>query len=241
LNNSTEQQDGSLDVDLARRTLLVKARLDGLILSVELTLISILLGADLSVLVFASKDPVLTLQWEYWPYILVGLLGILIFWARALVHSLSFIGWPLDFSHNFLYVVATFVQALTLSQVVNVFNWYLLSTVTFVMTWLLYYVDLRLLRSADDQFKTDSDRRLYADIQEEQLQNVRFLIPAAIAFHVLACWCISTWPERFVQGHGHLGFATAQIFSALFYLYQTSRHLQRRQDRIFERILSSTS
>ncbi len=241
MNKPTGKQDPAPEVDLERRTLLVKARLDGLILSVELTLISILLGTDLSVLVFASKDPVLTLQWEYWPYILVGLLGILIFWARALVHSLSFIGWPLDFSHNFLYVVATFVQALTLSQVSNVFNWYLLSTVTFVITWLLYYIDLRLLRSANDQFITDSDRRLYADIQEEQLQNVRFLIPAAIAFHVLACWFIDTWPGLFVQGHGHLGFAAAQVFSALFYLFQTSRSLQHRQDRIFERILSSTS
>jgi len=72
----------------------VKAQLDATVVGIELTLISIVQGLALGVLAASSVTPIVELQWETWPYIATGLLAILIFWSRALVHTLSFIGWP---------------------------------------------------------------------------------------------------------------------------------------------------
>ncbi len=51
------------------------------------------------------------------PYVLTGLAVILVFWSRSLLHTLSFIGWPLEFGHTFGYFAATLVEAAALSQV----------------------------------------------------------------------------------------------------------------------------
>ncbi len=81
-------------------------------MTIELTLISIIQGVALTVLADHAVEPVMTLRVEYWPYVAMGLLVILLFWSRAVVHILSFIGWPLEFRHSFLYFAATLVETL---------------------------------------------------------------------------------------------------------------------------------
>ena len=79
-----------------------KTALDATVVNIELTLISIIQGLALGVLAAASVEPLVELQWHTWPYIATGLLVVLIFWSRALLHTLSFIGWPLEFGHTFV-------------------------------------------------------------------------------------------------------------------------------------------
>lgn len=72
------------DAGLARA---VKAELDSLVVTVELTLISIIQGVAPAVLAGSSLQPVLTLRWETWPYVVNGMLIILLFWSRAVIHT----------------------------------------------------------------------------------------------------------------------------------------------------------
>jgi hypothetical protein len=51
-------------------------------------------GADRS---FARADCQLT--GKMWPYVLSGMIIILVFWSRVVLHILTVIRWPLEFGH----------------------------------------------------------------------------------------------------------------------------------------------
>ena len=79
-----------------------RSELDAMIAHIELTLVSIIQGVALTVLIEASREPIAKLDWKMWPYVLSGLIIILVFWSRVVLHILTVIRWPLEFGHNFL-------------------------------------------------------------------------------------------------------------------------------------------
>ena len=93
----------------------------------------------------AAVQPILQLQWQVFPYIVTGLLVVLIFWSRALVHTLSFIGWPLEFGHTFAYFGATLIEAVALTQVAEPAHWFALNALYALAVWGLYAWDLRVV------------------------------------------------------------------------------------------------
>ena len=117
------------------RRLDAKIQLDATVVGIELTLISIIQGLALAVLAGAAVQPLLQLQWETWPYIATGLLVILIFWSRSLIHTLSFIGWPLEFGHTFGYFGATLIEAAALTQVADPQAWFALNALYALAVW----------------------------------------------------------------------------------------------------------
>jgi hypothetical protein len=72
--------------------------LDSLVMTVELTLVSIVQGVALSVLVAPSIAVVTGLDFALFPYVVSGLIVILLFWSRSLLHTFTVIRWPLEFS-----------------------------------------------------------------------------------------------------------------------------------------------
>ena len=60
--------------------------LDSLVVNIELTLSSIIQGVALSVLTESSRGPLGNLRFDQWPYVLNGLLIILLFWSRSVSH-----------------------------------------------------------------------------------------------------------------------------------------------------------
>jgi hypothetical protein len=81
-----------------------RSELDAMIADIELTLVSIVQGVALTVLIEASREVIVKLDWIMWPYLLSGLIIILVFWSRVVLHILTVIRWPLEFGHNFLYI-----------------------------------------------------------------------------------------------------------------------------------------
>ena len=77
-----------------------KRALDAAVVNSELTLISIIQGLALGVLAAASVEPLVQLQWQAWPYVLTGLLVVLIFWRQVneKLNSKGFDAWWLDAS-----------------------------------------------------------------------------------------------------------------------------------------------
>lgn len=206
-----------------------KTALDATVVNIELTLISIIQGLALGVLAQASVTPIIELQWQVWPYIAVGLLVVLIFWSRALLHTLSFIGWPLEFGHTFVYFATTLLEAVALSQVASPSRWFALNALYAAAIWGLYAYDLRILRRHAEDFATPPEQALLAHILRDQLSNIRCMMPAAVAFQTLAWWLVSRNPDLFLQQGWHLLLIGATLLFSLNYLHIGVRLLQQRQ------------
>lgn len=212
-----------------------KSQLDATVIGIELTLISIIQGLALGVLAASAVQPLVQLQWETWPYVLTGLAIILVFWSRSLVHTLSFIGWPLEFGHTFGYFAATLIEAAALSQVGQPTHWFALNTLYAGCVWGLYAWDLRLVRRHADDFESSGERALLDDIIHDQRRNIRVLMPLAVAFQGLSWWLLHAYPQAMLAGHWHLLLIGLSLAFSLLYLYDGVRLLRSRQDWILER------
>lgn len=226
--------DSDSSVELTRE---VKSQLDGMIVGIELTLISIVQGLALSILAASAVEPLIQLQVEYWPAIVVGVLGILIFWSRSLIHTLSFISWPLEFGHNFIYFVSTLIEVAFLTQISNPPAWFALQGVYFAIAWGLYLYDLRVVYRHAPDFQTASERKLYGDIIADQLLNVRFLMPAGVLYNLLAWWLIQQRPDLFIEQRWHVGLSLVSVLVGVIYLWEGMAILKRRQNWIVARYI----
>ena len=231
--SSPAPADAAQAVASARST--AKSALDATVVNIELTLISIIQGLALGVLAAASIEPLVNLQWQAWPYIAIGLLVVLIFWSRALVHTLSFIGWPLEFGHTFVYFGATLIEAVALSQVGNPERWYALNTAYALAVWGLYAYDLRVVRRHAGDFSTPDEQALLDDIVRDQRINIGFMMPAAVVFQGFAWWLVHTYPNAFLDGGWHLLLAGMTLLFSINYLVGGVRLLQRRHGWIVSR------
>ena len=212
-----------------------KTQLDNTVVGIELTLISIIQGLALGVLAASAVKPMVQLQWETWPYVLTGLLVILIFWSRSLVHTFSFIGWPLEFGHTFLYFGATLIEAAALSQVGDPRSWFALNALYAAAVWGLYAWDLRVVRRQAADYTTAAERALFDDIVRDQRLNIVAMMPLAIAFQGLSWWLVQRYPHAMLDGHWHLLLIGLTLLFSLNYLHGGVRLLQRRRDWIVER------
>ena len=218
-----------------RRRREAKTQLDTTIVGIELTLISIIQGLALGVLVAGAVQPMVQLDWQVWPYVLTGLLVILIFWSRSLIHTLSFIGWPLEFGHTFIYFGATLFEAAALSQVGNPENWFALNAVYAAAVWGLYAWDLRVVRGLADDFGTPDERALLDDIVRDQRLNIVLMMPMAVAFQGLCWWLVHAYPRTFLDEGWHLLLIGLTLAFSVNYLYGGVRLLRRRQGWILAR------
>ncbi len=212
-----------------------KNKLDEVAVVIELTLISIIQAMALGVLVTFSIPVIAEYHFEYWLYVVLGLLAILIFWSRTLIHTLSFIGWPLEMGHTYIYFAATLVEGLLLSQVNNPAAWFALSTVYFALAWFLYYWDRRVMMSRAEEYNTETERKLHNDMIADQEQNLKFYMPAGVAFNALAWWLIVTFPNLFIEEHWHIVLAVWSIVVGIWYVREGGIILHRRQGWILYR------
>jgi len=134
--NSSDKKDASA----------AQTQLDGLVVNIELTLISIIQGVAFSFLAEHSRDVIIGLQLVFWPYAVTGLMIILLFWSRSLIHTLTVIRWPLELGHNFLYIACTLIETVAFTQLTNPLHWYALNRLFGIMTWALFALDLRMVR-----------------------------------------------------------------------------------------------
>lgn len=199
-------------------------QLDGLVVNIELTLISIIQGVAFSFLADRSSEVIVGFQLVFWPYAVTGLLIILLFWSRSLIHTLTVIRWPLELGHNFLYIACTLVETVAFTQLTNPLRWYGLNTLFGVMTWILFALDLRMVRR-----RISSDRAgpigstLYSIVEREQFLNIKYFLPATVVFHLLATMALWRWTGSLIDGGGHAVIALAQLGGAFGYLIYVMR------------------
>jgi hypothetical protein len=212
-----------------------RTQLDATVVGIELTLISIIQGLALGVLAASAVQPIVQLQWQSWPYVLTGLVAILVFWSRSLVHTLSFIGWPLEFGHTFIYFATTLIEVAALSQVGAPERWFALNALYAAAVWGLYAYDLRVVRRHAPDFQSPGERALLADIISDQQRNIRWLMPMAVAFQGFSWWLLHAWPHAMLQGRWHLLPIGLSLLFSVHYLHGGVRLLRRRESWIVER------
>lgn len=201
--------------------------LDEVIVNIELTLASIVQGLALSFL--AENAGALLAQGKMfaWPYAVVALLIILLFWSRALIHTLTLIRWPLEFVHNFFYFGCALVEVIAFMQLSDPFRWFALNAVFALAVWGLFIHDLRLIRmrSADSVGPVGS--RLYAIVRADQWVNIRFIMPALVLYCAGSAFFIRQNPGFWIDRHWHLLLVGCQGLGLLGYLVYLIRWFTR--------------
>ena len=201
--------------------------LDLLVVNIELTLVSIVQGVALSFLAESSYTVIVTRRYFFWPYVLSGLLIILLFWSRSLIHTFTVIRWPLEFPHNFLYIASTMLEVIIFTQLENPVNWFVLSAVYGCMIWLLFAVDLRMIRRRLEERNREAARALLVAVEREQITNVIFLMPSTVVFSSGVALAIYHWPDFFLARQWHFLCALLQLIFAAGYLAYVMRYYKR--------------
>ena len=197
--------------------------LDSMVVEIELTLVSIIQGVALSFLIDSARHVMSMQKAVYWPYVVIGLLVILIFWSRSVLHIITVIRWPLEFGHNFLYIACALVEALLFTQLSSPSGWFAFAAIFAGVGWLLFIYDLRLLHDREQDSACNASNRLYALVIDDQWRNIRFLLPAVLFLNVICMICIRMWPDFFLMRNGHVWLAMVQLVGFCIYLLYVLR------------------
>jgi len=201
-----------------------RRELDSVVINIELTLVSIIQGVALFFLTDNARVLISLWHWEAFPYVVAALCVIFIFWSRSVIHTLTLIGWPLEFGHNFFYIGCALGEAILFSRLDNPLAWFQLSAAYACIVWLLFIYDMRLIHTRLAESRADSQRALYARAMSDQLLNIRLLVPLLIALNVVSAFAIWRWPDLFIARAGHTWLISTQLFSFIGYLFYTSRY-----------------
>ena len=195
-----------------------RRELDEVIVNIELTLASIVQGLALSFLAENAGSILANGQRTAWPYAGVALLIILLFWSRALIHTLTLIRWPLEFVHNFFYFACALVEVLAFMHLSDPFMWFALNALFASLVWALFVHDLRIIRMRGHDSAGPVGCRLYAMVRADQWLNIRVIMPLVVLFCVSAAVAIRSNPEFWIVRHWHLLFIGCYGLGLLVYL-----------------------
>lgn len=191
-------------------------KLNQLVLDIEFLIISVVQAVALGALASSATSIFEQSQMEYFPYILAGFLFVLLFWSGAIIHAISFIDWPLNLSHNFLYFLASFIEVIAFGQMTNPLRWFLVIIIFFAVAEVLYLVDYRLILKSRHKFEFgDKRKELYAHIKKRHLFEMSVLVPVGILFNLICLGLLNIYPQFFLISHGHLILITLQICFSL--------------------------
>lgn len=198
-----------------------------MIVNIELTLASIVQGLALSFLADNTGALVSQEKTFAWPYVGVALLIILLFWSRALIHTLTLIRWPLEFVHNFFYFACALIEVLAFKHLADPFRWFVLNTVFAAAVWALFIHDLRLIRMRLNDSAGPVGCRLYALVADDQWRNIRFIMPAVVLYCGGAAFAIRVNPAFWIDRHWHLLLIGCHGLGLLGYLVYIVRWYNR--------------
>lgn len=192
-----------------------------MVVNIELTLVSIIQGVALSFLAENARAALAGRLWTAMPYVLCGLVIILLFWSRSIIHTLTLIRWPLEFGHNFFYITCTLSQVLAVTRLTDPFWWFVLNAVFSMLVWGLFAYDMRMIRMREADSRSDDALRLYRIVSRDQKLNIYLLVPAILVFNIACAVAIHMQPAFFLLRHGHMiliGLQTAGLIGYLCYV-----------------------
>ena len=207
-----------------------KEELDQVAVDVEFLLISVVQGVALAALATSAAPIIGGLNAEYFFYVASAFLFILVFWSAAIGHVLSFIDWPLDLIHNFLYLLASLFEVIAFSYLKDPARWFGFVSLFLGIIGALYIWDLKLIK----KHKSMLSEKLYADILAEQRYELLVLFPAGLLYSVVATVLTVYYPGLFIAGHYHVALIAIQSVFSLIVLGTSAKAFKRRSRLIEE-------
>jgi hypothetical protein len=208
-----------------------RQKLNDIVVTIELTLLSVIQGVALYFFADNVRGPILTMDYEHWIYIILAFIIYIIFWSQALVHVLTFISWPLEFIHNFLYFIIVAAEVLMFVSITNPVNWYATNALFFFVSWILYYVDTRLLEDKAQYFDSPEQKSFYEMLIKDQYFSFHVLVPVGFLYSLIAWLLTLFYPVYFLDNGRHLDLAGVQaviFLGTFFYLLSVfKKHLNR--------------
>lgn len=195
--------------------------LGALVIAIEFTLISVMVGVILFPLMDYAMTLLRDLRYEYWLYILSGLLLILYLWTEVISHSLSFVGWPINIGHNLLYIVFAMLLAIQMHFLSDPRGWFAMSLVNAAVASGVFYYDMRVIRERMAG-ATGSAAALFKAALSRQEGLVR-LAPLNIGNSMVQVALVVLLPGIFIERPGHVILVAIQIVALAFFTNRTIR------------------
>ncbi len=192
--------------------------LGALIITIEFTLISVMVGVILFPLMDGASILLRDMRVEYWPYILGGLLFTLLLWTQVISHSLSFVGWPISIGHNLLYIVFALCLGIQMHFLSDPRGWFAVSLITTLVGWLLIFYDAQVIQERLAGAGGAALLVFKSALERQRRLGRRFAIAMADALANLAL--ILLLPGVFLAGPGH--WALILLQSLLVFLLTLS-------------------
>jgi hypothetical protein len=98
--------------------------LDQLVLDVELVLVSVVQGVALTALGVEAMPVLRDHHPTGYVFLASGLLFLFAFWAGALMHTISYVRWPIDLPHYFFYFAIGLLEMITFAQIEHPRAWF---------------------------------------------------------------------------------------------------------------------
>lgn len=198
--------------------------LGSLVVAIEFTLISVMVGVILFPLMDFATPILRELKFEYMLYIVSGLVLILYVWTEVISHSLSFIGWPMDILHNLLYIIFAMVLAIQMHFLQDPRGWFSITCLSALVAAAISYYDLKVIEERK-QGATRAAAELFDSAYKRQQSLVR-TAPITLVNSIAQAGLIFFFPALFLDNHLHLILVTIQIAALLYLLQRTLRHFK---------------
>jgi hypothetical protein len=207
-----------------------RTRLDHIALDVEFLLISVIQGVALVTLATSAVGPMTSMQIGIWPYIAVAFLFILIFWSGAIIHAVSFIDWPIDLVHSFLYFLASIIEIVAITNLMHPVLWFFFLFLFQVVALILYWYDLLMIKERKWKFTTSIGKALYNNIYSEQKKELQQYIPTSTVLFFVSFLVLHYYPNFLTQEL----LVGLQLLFALVFLYREVRTFKKRSDLLLQ-------
>ncbi|MBI4766177.1 MAG: hypothetical protein HY787_16520 [Deltaproteobacteria bacterium] len=113
------------------------------------------------------------------------------------------------------------------TQLTNPVYWYTWNSLFATAVWVLFILDLRMIRDRIRDPSGPKGRTLYVLVEREQLLGIKVYMPATVVFNVLAAVAVILWPEALIRRDGHVVIALGQLAAAFGYLFYGIRYFSR--------------
>ena len=205
-----------------------KEKLNQFVQDIEFLLISVIQGVALASLANYASNPIGNLQFEYYLYVLSGFILILNFWAQAILHTLSFIDWPIDLPHYFLYFLVSFIEVIAFSYLTNPLRWFAFISLFFIVASFLYLFDLLLIVKHEKKLEKKGRGELYKHIVNRQKYELYKLLPLGFIFNILSFCLILFFPQLFIIKRYHILLVAIQVIISLFVMIDFIKSFNKR-------------
>ena len=222
----------------AQRTVLhsrAERRLSSLVTTIEFTLISVMAGVVLAPLASSASELFRSRSFEYWPYILFGLLYILFMWSGVISHAFTFVGWPFELGHNLFYIVWALVLAMQTAFMRDPLAWHAANIAQYLVVGWIGFYDQQILKQRV-QGASGATRNLYELALVRQNRLIR-MFPFAVGSAVISFGALLLFPGTFLGLHAHWMLGIFQCLVAGAGLYHNARSYRIWEDAIVEKAM----